>query len=82
MFTNKHLLEIFFFDDKIVQKNCFSTIAVYQLQLFSIQKQSLGGVQKGVFHNFSKFTGKHLYQSFFFNKAAGLRLATLLKKRL
>ena len=29
-----------------------------------------------------KFTGKHLYQSLFFSKVAGLRLATLLKKRL
>ena len=29
-----------------------------------------------------KFTGKHLCQSFFFNKVAGLRPATLLKKRL
>ena len=32
--------------------------------------------------NFAKFTGKHLCQSPFFNKVAGLRLATLLKKRL
>ena len=38
--------------------------------------------KKGVFRNFAKFTGKHLFQSFFFNKVAGLRLATLLKKRL
>ena len=32
--------------------------------------------------NFTKFTGKHLCQSLFFNKVAGLRPATLLKKRL
>ena len=32
--------------------------------------------------NFVKFTGKHLCQSLFFNKVAGLRPATLLKKRL
>ena len=31
---------------------------------------------------FTKFTGKHLFQSLFFNKAAGLRPATLFKKRL
>ena len=37
---------------------------------------------KGVLWNFSKFTGKHLRQSLFFNKVAGLRPATLLKKRL
>ena len=31
--------------------------------------------------NFTKFLGKHLYWSLFFNKASGLRPATLLKKR-
>ena len=36
--------------------------------------------KKGFLKNL--FTGKHLCQSLFFNKAAGLRLATLLKKRL
>ena len=35
----------------------------------------------GVVRNFTKFTGKHLCQSFF-NKVAGLTPATLLKKRL
>ena len=38
--------------------------------------------KKGVLRNFTKFTGKHLCQSLFFNKVAGLRAATLLKKRL
>ena len=38
--------------------------------------------KKGVLRSFSKFTGKHLCQSLFFNKVAGLRTATLLKKRL
>ena len=38
--------------------------------------------RKGVLRNFAKFTGKHLCQSLFFNKVAGLRPATLLKKRL
>ena len=37
---------------------------------------------KGVLRNFAKFSGKHLCQSLFFNKVAGLRPATLLKKRL
>ena len=37
-------------------------------------------VKKGVLRNFAKFTGKHLCQSLFFNKAAGLRPATLLKR--
>ena len=36
-------------------------------------------VRKGVFRNFIKFTGKDLYQSLFFNKVAGHKLATLLK---
>ena len=31
-------------------------------------------VGKSVLRNFKKFTGKHLYQSLFFNKVAGLRL--------
>ena len=38
--------------------------------------------KKGVLRNFVKFTGKQLCQSLFFNKVAGLRPATLLKKRL
>ena len=38
--------------------------------------------RKVVLRNFAKFTGKHLHQSLFFKKVAGLRLATLLKKRL
>ena len=36
----------------------------------------------GVLRNFAKFTGKHLRQSLFLNKFAGLRPTTLLKKRL
>ena len=39
-------------------------------------------VKKGVLRNFTKFTGKHLCQSLFFNKVAGLRPATLSKRRL
>ena len=38
--------------------------------------------KKGVLRNLAKFTGEHLCQSLLFNKVAGLRLATLLKKRL
>ena len=37
---------------------------------------------KGILKYFTKFTGKHLCQSLFFNKIAGLRPATLLKKGL
>ena len=39
-------------------------------------------VRKGVLRNFAKFTGKRLCQSLFFNKVAGLRPATFLKRRL
>ena len=38
--------------------------------------------KKGVLRNIAKFTGRHLCQSLFFNKDAGLRPATLLKKSL
>ena len=38
-------------------------------------------IEIGVLKNFTKFTGKHLCQSLFLNKVAGLRPATLLKKR-
>ena len=38
--------------------------------------------EKGAFRNFANFSGKRLCQSHFFNNVAGLRPATLLKKRL
>ena len=37
---------------------------------------------RGVLRNFTKFTGKHVCQSLFFNKVAGLGPPTLLKKKL
>ena len=56
------------------------------LYIFSIIKnrsnRSKVFCEKGSPRNFAKFTGKHLWQSLFFNKVAGLRPATLLKKRL
>ena len=51
------------------------------LNLFKI-KQETEAATRGVLRNFTKFTGKHLYQSLFFNKVSGLTSATLLKKRL
>ena len=39
-------------------------------------------MEKCVPKNFAKFTGKHLCHSLFFNKAAGLRTATLKKETL
>ena len=38
--------------------------------------------KKGVLKSLTKFTGKHLCQSLFFNKVADFRNATFLKKRL
>ena len=38
--------------------------------------------KKSVLRYFTKFTGKHLCHGLFLNKAAGLRPATLLKKKL
>ena len=38
--------------------------------------------KKGVLRNIAKLTEKHLRQGLFSNKVAGLRPATLLKKRL
>ena len=38
--------------------------------------------KKCVLKNFVKCTGKHSFLCFFFNKVAGLRLGTLLKKEL
>ena len=39
-------------------------------------------VRKGALRVFSKFAGKYLYQGLIFNIVAGMRPATLLKKRL
>ena len=55
---------------------CDSFIATFRS---SHQKCS---VRKDVLRNFTNFTAKHLCQSLFVNKAAGLTPATLLKKRL
>ena len=38
--------------------------------------------KKYVLQNFAKLTGKHLYQSLLFNKVAGFKPATSLKRRL
>ena len=57
-----------------------SLIFYYQDQVRSSHGRC--SVKKDVLKYFGKFTGKHLCQIPFFNKAAGLRLPTLLKKRL
>ena len=57
----------------------FSVLVTEQTNRSSHQRCS---VIKGVLRNFAKFTGKHLCQSPFLNKVAGMRPATLLRKRL
>ena len=51
-------------------------------KLFAYSRSSRPEVfcKNGVLRNFAKFTGKHLCQNLFFNKVAGLRPATLLKR--
>ena len=44
-------------------------------------RQQRCSVKEGVLRILTKFPGKQLWQSLFFNKVAGLRPATLLKKR-
>ena len=57
----------------------FSSAASNSSLIRSHQRCSM---KKGVLRNVTRFTGKHLCQSLFFNKVADLRPATLLKKRL
>ena len=74
------------------KKRVAKSISMLKVKLFSCftcdtfsKKQSRNSHQRcsiGVLKNFTKFTGKLLCQSLFFNKVAGLRPATLLKKRL
>ena len=65
----------------------------YRIKILSFEdgSNSIGGlrsshrrcsIRKDVLRNFAKFIGKHLCQSPNLNKVAGLRPATLLKKRL
>ena len=68
------------------RKNSWSFTNIQNYKVFagsrgkyrSIQQRC--SVEKYVPRNFTKFTRKHLCQSLFFNKVAGLKPATLLKK--
>ena len=60
--------------EEIVKSEC-ETAEVWK-------QSSRGFCKKGVLENFAKFTGKHLCQSPFFNKVAGLRPATFKKETL
>ena len=55
----------------------------YDHEHLSLELATRGVLQKkSVLRNFIKFTGKHLCQRLFCSEVAGLRPATLLKKRL
>ena len=54
------------------------SMASYEAQGYLLPEA--GSVKKGVFRNFARFTGKHLWQSLFFNKVAGLRSENLSKR--
>ena len=63
----KHHIWFFFFFFAIA--NTSSSLTVWWVQ----KQPPRCSVKKGDFRNFIKFTGKHLCQSLFFNKIAGLR---------
>ena len=69
---------------KMFNVTSLATLQNISPNLFScnIQKQpSEVFCKKDVLRNFTKFTGKYLCHSLFFNKVAGLRPATLFKKK-
>ena len=81
---NRCLFQEIFLSLLLSRRNSFEFVF---LELLNIQNSFRSShrrcsVKKGVLRNFEIFTGKHLCQSLFFNKVAGLRPATLSKKRL
>ena len=66
------LLDIFqTFSEQLFSRQLWTAGIIYNLYYF--EKQS--PAKKGVLKNFTKFKGKHLCQSLFFNKVEGLRPA-------
>ena len=77
LFNYLVFLNIFF--KKICQaRQC--RVTPHCLYLDSKNSHQRCTVKKSVLRNFAKFIGKHLCQSLFFNKVAGLRPVTLLKR--
>ena len=67
------------------KKKNFKTLQTCEKKTVDLrfQKQSSKGVlKKGVLRNFTKFTGKHLCQSLFFNKVAGSACNSIKKETL
>ena len=77
-----HLFPIFWGDSYNLMKACKTWRKNLDFNKLSRSSRQEVFCKKDVLRNFAKFTGKHLCQSFFFNKVAGLRLAALLKKKL
>ena len=75
----KESFSLFDHSDK-KKKELYTAIPLYRCKSRSNHRRC--SVKNGVLRNFAKFAGKHLCQSLFLNKVAGLRPAILLKKRL
>ena len=84
----KVFCDILFLHFNVVVNFSQKTLLLEILKLQTAVKTSLKrrsshqrcSMRKGVLRNFTKFAGKHLCQTLFFNKVTGLRPATLLKK--
>ena len=81
MSTNQMLIFILFESAGVLFDGAFSLL-VSVVNWLNLNRTSRPEVfcKKGVLRNFTKFTGKHLCQSLFFNKVAVLRPAALLKR--
>ena len=77
---NPTSMNIFFTIDHKRSQVFFKEKAKIQFQRTLRSSHQRCAVRKSV--NFTKFTGKHLFQGFFFNKVPSFRTATLLKMRL
>ena len=62
--------------------NCIVCIVSETLMTWILVRTSRAATRGVLLENFAKFSGKHLCQSLFFHKVAGLRPETLLKIRL
>ena len=76
LLVQKQPLDVFYW--------CSFTIAECYISFVLTKRSSRPEVlcKKGVPENVAKFTGKHLCQILFLNKVTGIRLATLLKRRI
>ena len=76
VFSKLFLFAILCFRQWSVKENCVEKI----LHAICRSSHRRWSVRKGVLRNFAKFTGKHLCQSFFFNKIAGSGLQLYQKR--